>query len=187
VNYLKRLTGQFRRYPFWSQLLITIGSMVVLVAIWSACGVPAQRPPEPPSFPPLKAPASLSTPDRQFPQQEKLVDTVAFDLSGRWMATAGNYHWQGNYNWQVLIWDFRTGNFVRRLALQQGPIISVAFSRDGRILATASRNSEVALWDVNTAEYIRPLRGHSDAVQSVVFSPDGRTLATASADNSVKL
>ena len=187
MNSAELLVQKLRHYPFWSQLLITLGSLVVLISIWTACGPSTQHTPEPPSFPPLKAATSLSTTDRQFPQQEKRVDAVAFDLSGRWMATAGNYHWQGNYNWQVLKWDFQTGMLVRQLALQRGPITSVAFSRDGRILATASKNSEVALWDATTGEYIRSLLGHKDAVRTVVFSPDGLVLASASADRSVKL
>jgi len=187
MNSAELLVQKFLRYPFWTQLLVTLGSLVILIAIWTACGMPTQHAPEPPSFPPLKTATSLSTADRQFPQQEKRVDAVAFDLTGHWMATAGNYHWQGNYSWQILIWDFQTGMFVRQLALQQGPVTSVAFSPDGRILATASKNSEVALWDVTTAALIRSLRGHKDSVRSVVFSPDGRALASASADRSVKL
>jgi len=183
MNSAEILVHKFLGYPFWSQLLLTLGSLVALIAIWTACGPSTQHAPEPPSFPPLKA---LSTADRQFPQQEKSVDAVAFDLSGRWMATAGNYHWQGNYNWQVLIWDFQTGELVRRLAFQRKPITSVVFSRDRRILATASKNGEVALWDATTGAHIRSLR-HKDAVRSVAFSPDGRALASASADRSVKL
>jgi WD40 repeat protein len=63
----------------------------------------------------------------------------------------------------------------------------VAFSPDGRLLATASADGTVRLWAVPTGEAKATLRGHTDSVGHVAFSPDGLRLATASADATVRL
>lgn len=66
-------------------------------------------------------------------------------------------------------------------------INSLAFSPDGKTLASASDDSTVRLWDVKAHAHLATLTGHTDMVFSAAFSPDGKTLATASADKTVRL
>jgi WD40 repeat protein/uncharacterized caspase-like protein len=64
---------------------------------------------------------------------------------------------------------------------------SVAFSPDGKTLASSSHDHTIKLWDVSTGTELRSLMGHSDSVNSVAFSPDGNTLASGSSDNTISL
>ena len=63
-------------------------------------------------------------------------------------------------------------------------ISSLAFSPDGKTLASATRGG-IALLDLSTLQVKKSLSGHTDWVNSVAFSPDGRTLASGSADGTI--
>ncbi|MEH1856275.1 MAG: hypothetical protein V7L11_32455 [Nostoc sp.] len=66
-------------------------------------------------------------------------------------------------------------------------VYSVAYSPDGRIIASGSKDSTIKLWDVSTGREIYTLKGHFDSVNSVVFSPDGKTFASGSDDTTIQL
>ena len=68
-----------------------------------------------------------------------------------------------------------------------GPSLNVAFSPDGRRLATGGEENTVKIWDVQTGQELHTLRGHSGDVYTVAFSPDGRWVASAGEDSTVKV
>src|SRR5262249_55902145 len=63
----------------------------------------------------------------------------------------------------------------------------VAFSPDGRRLASGSQEGLVTVWDASTGKEGLTLRGHAGAVPTVAFNPDSKRLASASHDHVVKI
>jgi len=71
---------------------------------------------------------------------------------------------------------------------QDSTVHSVAFSPDGKLLATTTLvGNEARLWDLPSGKQLAALKGHVQGVSAVVFSPDGKTLATGGMDRKVKL
>src|SRR5262249_28582179 len=64
---------------------------------------------------------------------------------------------------------------------------SVAFSPDGKIVATGCKDGNIRLWDIANGKLLTTLKRHNAQVNSLAFSPDSKKLVTASFDNSIKL
>jgi WD40 repeat protein len=88
----------------------------------------------------------------------------------------------------VRLLDATTGREVRSLQAEVGKgCWGVAFSPDGRRIATAHREGIVTLWDSGGGDTIRIYWGHTSEVLSVAYAPDGRRIASAGADGTVRL
>jgi WD40 repeat protein len=87
----------------------------------------------------------------------------------------------------VKIWDTDTGLRERDLWGHAGEVWGVAFSKDGRRIASGSHDGTVKLWDPDSGEELRTLRGHAGQVWAVAISADGRRVASGGTDQTVRV
>jgi WD40 repeat protein/serine/threonine protein kinase len=115
--------------------------------------------------------------------------TIAGDL-----LIASDYDFESGSN-HLILWNWRTGQELRRFEGQRDAIYSVAISPDGRSVLSGSGptgpfsagENELVLWDLESGAVLRRMRGHKDAVFHVAFRPDGKSAVSSSADSTLML
>jgi WD40 repeat protein/tRNA A-37 threonylcarbamoyl transferase component Bud32 len=132
------------------------------------------------------------------------VWSVAFSPDGKRLASGSGHPVVAGKAGEVKVWDVSTSTEGRQaggremLSLQghTGTVHSVAFSPDGKRLASASaggwrgnpgKPGELIVWDVQTGQAVFTLRGQGGWVFGLAYSPDGKRLAGASYDRTVKV
>jgi WD40 repeat protein/DNA-binding SARP family transcriptional activator len=104
------------------------------------------------------------------------IFSVGFDPKGAWLATGGAH------DLQAMVWDTTTGRPIRHLdhptANEQQPV-SVTWSPNGSMLATAGGKGQVILWQAATGEQVGTLQADTSWVLTAAFSPDGSLLAAS--------
>jgi WD40 repeat protein len=88
---------------------------------------------------------------------------------------------------KVLLWDLTTKAPVFTFYNHTAQVLSVAFSPDGKLLASGGADGIIYIVDVETKKVVYKLMGHTDWVSSVSFSSDGASLASGSFDETLRV
>jgi WD40 repeat protein len=124
------------------------------------------------------AETSSGAPLASFDDSRQPISALAFSRDGS-LATA-------SFDRRVDVWDTASGKLLHRLR-QDGLVTCVAFSPDGKRIATGGEDKIVHIWDAATGREVLSLRGHTGQCGCVAFSPDGLRLASSSADRTIRV
>jgi WD40 repeat protein len=95
----------------------------------------------------------------------------------------------GGVDQNITLWDAESGQCLQVLPGHSSWIWAIAWSHNGKLLASCSHDQSVRLWQHSSFTYQRfkTFQGYSNAVFAVDWSPDGHTLASSSADQQARL
>lgn len=122
--------------------------------------------------------------------------SVVFAPAGKIVASAG-------HDAVIHLRETATGKQIRKIQAPEDPfpdvhtpgkkgfdyggVLALAFSPDGKRLASADYDGTIRTWDATSGRAIQVLRGHACEATGVAFSPDGKTLASCGRDHTVRL
>ncbi|MHC4445188.1 MAG: protein kinase domain-containing protein [Planctomycetota bacterium] len=110
----------------------------------------------------------------------KIIKCVAFSPDCKLLAIGSADLRGGTYYNDFTLWDVQTTQQVRTFSRHDNWILDVAFSSDGKYLATVGGDKTAKLWEVQTGREVRTFTGHTYPISSIAFSADGKYLATTS-------
>ena len=106
----------------------------------------------------------------------------------------------GSWDGTAKIWNIATGELITSLTFEnsspyflqflkneQGPVHSLAASKDGRYLVAGTHERVLMLWDLRTQKVLQTLTGHQSPVTSICFNPDQTQVISCSQDGVIKV
>lgn len=124
--------------------------------------------------------------------QVQIWETATWNLAAHWTSEphmvrsidlAPNESLLATGGGELRIWDLMTGKLLHQAQAHQQGTDALAFSPDGKHLATGSQEGLAKIWEVGTWQNTATLKGHLLGVHCLAFSPDGRRLATGSVNH----
>ncbi len=119
----------------------------------------------------------------------RMERTLAFSPDGKFVVAARNVLSERGV-FVLSIWDSKSGEEIATMPERiehTSSITGIAFSPDGRTLATASLDYSIRLWDFEKRQHVTTLQGHLNEVRTIAFSRDGQSIVSGARNGGVKL
>jgi WD40 repeat protein/tRNA A-37 threonylcarbamoyl transferase component Bud32 len=141
-----------------------------------------------PSAPVLLWSTSDTSPARVLPGHSLIVFSVAYDPSGRWLASSGDEPLEPGRA-RLKVWDLHSGQeaFPVEAFEGDGRLFSVSFSPDGQWLVGGGNDKKLKVWRAGSGQKVGVLGKHSKEITKLAFSSKGRYLAAVGNDDVVKV
>lgn len=148
-----------------------------------------------------RLPGATDLPDFTLNETNALVGALAFSPDGKYLAAgfgSKNMLVPPGQQTPLKVWDVATRRLIHRLSGHTGYCVSLDFSRDGKFLASGSRDGTAIVWSTSTWKAAQTLKnpdqdsvfsnpGQVAMVECVAFSPDSKMLALANREGTVQL
>lgn len=113
------------------------------------------------------------------------VVAIAFSADGNRFATGGGAPTEDG---EIKLFDAATGKLTGEIKNgHSDTVFGVAFSPDGKLLATCAADKFVKVFEVPSGKFVKAFEGHTHHVMGVGWTPDGKKIASCGADNFVKV
>ncbi|QQR46491.1 WD40 repeat domain-containing protein [Myxococcus xanthus] len=106
------------------------------------------------------------------------IETKQWALAAGYFASARHTEDSPTARWGQ-VWAEKRASSLEWAKQFEGSVLALAFSPDGRLLASGGYDAVVRVWDVAAGAQVAELKGHEAELHAVAFSPDGRWLAAA--------
>jgi WD domain, G-beta repeat/Sigma-70, region 4/WD40-like Beta Propeller Repeat len=121
--------------------------------------------------------------ERTFPTGKTQPWSLVFSPDSKTLVIGGQ---NDDHSGEVQLWDAQTWT-LKHLSKQDDYVNIVAFSLDGRMVASCEGGELVQVWDVEKWQMLASLKGHKHGHRTVVFSPDSKIVAAGGPDGNVRL
>ena len=125
---------------------------------------------------------------------ENMVQGLCFSPDGNMLATGHGYPlWYKKLakittaDNAIRLWDTKSLDLIKEFIGHSQLVTSIAFSSDGKQVASASEDSTIRIWNVESTKEILRLTEHRGAVNQICYSPDGLLIASAGEDSTIRL
>jgi WD40 repeat protein len=122
---------------------------------------------------PTDSPAPVRN-SKQLLKDDSPIESIAFSPDGKGIATGGGKRWPEGQPGVVKLWSIANGREIRSFVGHTDTVQLVTLSPDGRLLASAGRDSKARVWDVATGQGLFLQTWDTDS--NITFSPDGKTM-----------